>query len=87
MRELLYRAPAGTTAYIRYALFTNNSDAARNVQVWVGGRRIIAAVSLTAGQEKSDAPLWILRAGEALEAQADGTGVEAYITGIEEVRG
>lgn len=87
VRERLYEAPAGTTAYVRYASFTNNSTSARTVQVWVGGRRIVAGLSIGAGEQKVDDLLWMLKPGQTLEAQADGAGVDATITGIEEVRG
>jgi hypothetical protein len=87
VRERLYEAPAGTTAYVRYALFANNSGAARVVRIWLGGRLIEPGLALAIGQAKSDNPLWILRPGERLEASADGTGVDCTITGIEEVRG
>ena len=86
VREKLYEAPAGTTAYVRYASFTNNSGAARTVQVWVGGRRIVAALAIAANEQKVDDILWMLKPGQALEAQADGAGVDAIITGIEEIR-
>ena len=84
-REVLYSVPAGTTAYVRYASFTNNSGAARTVQVWVGGRRIVAALAIAANEQKVDDVLWMLRPGQALEAQADGAGVDCIITGVEEV--
>lgn len=85
-REVLYTAPAGTTAYIRYALLANNSGAARTVQLWLGGRRLEPGLTLAAGQAKTDELLWIARPGEILEALADGAGVDCTITGIEEVR-
>jgi hypothetical protein len=85
-REILYSVPADTTAYIRYASFTNNSGAAKTVQVWVGGRRIVAALAIAANEQKVDDVLWMLKPGEMLEAQADGVGVDAIITGIEEIR-
>lgn len=87
VRESLYTVPAGTTAYIRYALFANNSAAARTVQLWLGGRRLEPGLALAAGGAKTDELLWIARAGERLEALADGAGVDCTITGIEEVRG
>jgi hypothetical protein len=87
VRERLYEAPVGTTAYVRYALFANNATAARIVKIWLGGRLIEPGLALAIGQAKSDNPLWILRPGERLEASADGTGVDCTITGIEEVRG
>lgn len=86
VRERLYEAPAGTTAYVRYASFTNNSGATRTVQVWVGGRRIVASLAIAVGEQKVDDLLWMLGPGQALEAQADGAGVDVIITGIEEIR-
>lgn len=85
-REGLYSVPADTTAYVRYASFTNNSGVARTVQVWIGGRRIVAALALATNEQKVDDVLWMLKPGQALEAQADGAGVDCIITGIEEVR-
>ncbi len=87
VRERLYEAPAGTTAYVRYASFTNNSGATRTVQVWIGGRRIVAALAIAVNEQKVDDVLWMLKPGQALEAQSDGAGVDCIITGIEEVRG
>lgn len=86
VREALYSVPAETTAYVRYASFTNNSSAARTVQVWVGGRRIVAGLAVAANEQKVDDLLWMLGPGQMLEAQADGAGVDAIITGIEEIR-
>lgn len=87
VREVLYTAPPGTTAYVRYALFANNSGAARTVQLWKGGRRLEPGLALAAGQAKTDELLWIVQPGVSLEALADGAGVDCTITGIEEVRG
>lgn len=85
-RSTLYTVPDGTTAFIRYASFTNNSTGTATVQLWLAGSRIVSGLAIASSEQKVDSVLWVLKAGQSVEVQSNAAGVDCLLTGVEEVR-
>ena len=85
-RGVLYRADTNVTAVIRHVGLVNSGAGFARVRVWVSGVLVAPMVELagfvTAPQDVS---MWVLRPGEAIEAEATAGGVNALVYGVEEV--
>lgn len=85
-RELLYTCPSDCRAVIMRISFANISGAARSVQLWVAGVQYEPGLALAIGEAKGESGAKeVLLPGEKIEAQASGAGVNAFISGVEEV--
>lgn len=85
-REVLYTCPSDCRAVIMRISFANVSGATRTVQLWVGGVQYEPGLALAIGEAKGESGAKeVLLPGQAIEAQASGAGVNAFISGVEEV--